>query len=176
MGNMKKILALVIAFILLSACGPKLYYPSLDWLIPWYVDDYISLEPDQSSRFRTQLARQLDWHCRTQLPEYAEFLRDLRREVDHGDRNPVILGKRDGVAHVGRRQCLEAPQLRSLREGAEELIVVVNQQNCRAIVFHITPSRSVRSTYRRVTRGVAPTFANPVGRRGVLRPGSAATC
>lgn len=85
-GNMKKILALVIGLILLSACGPKLYYPSLDWLIPWYVDDYISLEPDQNSRLRTQLARQLDWHCRTQLPEYAEFLRDLRREVGHNDR------------------------------------------------------------------------------------------
>ena len=93
-GNMKKILALVIGLILLSACGPKLYYPSLDWLIPWYVDDYISLEPDQSSRLRTQLARQLDWHCRTQLPEYAEFLRDLRREVGHNDR-PVTVERLD---------------------------------------------------------------------------------
>jgi hypothetical protein len=93
-GNMKKILALVIGLILLSACGPKLYYPSLDWLIPWYVDDYISLEPDQSSRLRTQLARQLDWHCRTQLPEYAEFLLDLRREVDHSGR-PVTVERLD---------------------------------------------------------------------------------
>jgi hypothetical protein len=87
---MKKILALVIGLILLGACGPRLYYPSLDWLIPWYVNDYISLEPDQSSRLRTQLARQLDWHCRTQLPEYAEFLLDLRREVDHSGR-PVTV-------------------------------------------------------------------------------------
>ena len=91
---MKKILALVIGLILLSACGPRLYYPSLDWLIPWYVDDYISLEPDQSSRLRTQLARQLDWHCRTQLPEYAEFLLDLRREVDHSGR-PVTVERLD---------------------------------------------------------------------------------
>jgi Family of unknown function (DUF6279) len=89
-GNMKKILALVMGLILLSACGPKLYYPSLDWLIPWYVNDYISLEPDQSSRLKTRLARQLDWHCRTQLPEYADFLRDLRREVDHSGR-PVTV-------------------------------------------------------------------------------------
>jgi hypothetical protein len=91
---MKKILALVIGFILLSACGPRLYYPSLDWLIPWYVDDYISLEPGQSSRFRTQLVRQLDWHCRTQLPEYAEFLRDFRREVD-GSSQPVTVERLD---------------------------------------------------------------------------------
>ena len=93
-GYMKKILALVIWLILLSACGPRLYYPSLDWLIPWYVDDYISLEPGQSSRLRTQLARQLDWHCRTQLPEYAEFLRDFRREVDDSGR-PVTVERLD---------------------------------------------------------------------------------
>jgi hypothetical protein len=93
-GKMKKILASVMGFILLSACGPKLYYPSLDWLIPWYVDDYISLKPDQSSRLRTQLVRQLDWHCRTQLPEYAEFLRDLHREIGHSDR-PVTVERLD---------------------------------------------------------------------------------
>jgi hypothetical protein len=62
----------------------------LDWLIPWYVDDYITLEPGQSSQLRTRLAQQLDWHCRTQLPEYAEFLRDLRREVDDSGR-PVTV-------------------------------------------------------------------------------------
>jgi hypothetical protein len=93
-GDIKKLLALVIGLILLSACGPRFYYPSLDWLIPWYVNDYISLEPDQSSRLRTQLARQLDWHCRTQLPEYTEFLLDLRREVDHSDR-PVTVKRLD---------------------------------------------------------------------------------
>lgn len=93
-GYMKKILALVIWLILLSACGPRLYYPNLDWLVPWYVDDYISLEPGQSSQLRARLARQLDWHCRTQLPEYAEFLRDLRREVDDSGR-PVTLERLD---------------------------------------------------------------------------------
>lgn len=83
---MKKITIVVGWLLLLSACGPRLYYPSLDRLIPWYVNDYVSLEPGQSSRLKTRLARQLDWHCRTQLPEYAEFLRDLRREVDDSSR------------------------------------------------------------------------------------------
>jgi len=91
---MKKILVLVIGLILLSACGPRLYYPKLDWLIPWYVNDYISLESGQSSQFRARLARQLDWHCRTQLPEYAEFLRDIRREVDDSGR-PVTVERLD---------------------------------------------------------------------------------
>jgi len=93
-GYMKKILVLVIWLILLSACGPRLYYPRLDWLIPWYVNDYISLEPGQSSQLRARLARQLDWHCRTQLPEYAEFLRDLRREVNDSGR-PVTAERLD---------------------------------------------------------------------------------
>jgi hypothetical protein len=91
---MKKILVPVIWLILLSACGPRLYYPKLDWLIPWYVNDYMSLEPGQNSRLRARLARQLDWHCRTQLPEYAEFLRDLRQEVDDSGR-PVTVERLD---------------------------------------------------------------------------------
>jgi hypothetical protein len=91
---MKKIPVLLILLVLLSACGPRLYYPSLDWLIPWYVNDYISLGPGQSSRLKERLARQLDWHCRTQLPEYAEFIRDIRREVDDSGR-PVTVERLD---------------------------------------------------------------------------------
>jgi hypothetical protein len=58
------------------------------------VGDYISLEPGQSNQLRARLARQLDWHCRTQLPEYAKFLLDLRREIDDSGR-PVTLERLD---------------------------------------------------------------------------------
>ncbi len=79
---MKKIPALLVMVSMILACSPRMLYPKLDWLIPWYVDDYISLDRSQSSHVSSQLARQLDWHCRTQLPEYAEFLRSIRRDVD----------------------------------------------------------------------------------------------
>ena len=67
--------------LMIFACSPRMLYPKLDWLIPWYVDDYISLDRSQSSLVSSRLARQLDWHCRTQLPQYAKFLQNIRRDV-----------------------------------------------------------------------------------------------
>ena len=78
---MKKIPVLLILISIIIGCSPRVLYPKLDWLIPWYVDDYISLDRSQSRHVSSRLAHQLDWHCRTQLPQYAEFLRNMRRDV-----------------------------------------------------------------------------------------------
>ena len=56
-------------------------YPHLNWLIPFYVDDYISLNREQSSLLEKRLLRVLDWHCRTQLPVYAQLLRELAKDL-----------------------------------------------------------------------------------------------
>ncbi len=68
--------------ILVFGCGPGFIYPHLDWLIPWYIDDYISLNSDQSSMLKSRLMQQLDWHCRTQLSAYAEYLRDIAADFE----------------------------------------------------------------------------------------------
>lgn len=73
---------LIVALLILTfGCGPRILYPHLDWLIPWYVDDYISLDSEQQSLLEERLARQIDWHCRTQLTNYADFLRSLAKDI-----------------------------------------------------------------------------------------------
>lgn len=73
---------LVISTVLvLTACGPRWMYTNLDWLVPWYVDDYIALDPQQNDELAMRLAQQLDWHCRTQMPRYADFLRQMGDEL-----------------------------------------------------------------------------------------------
>jgi hypothetical protein len=67
--------------IVLAGCGPRLVYPHLDWLIPWYVSDYISLDSDQKTMLEDRLSKLLDWHCRAQLPAYATTLRALGRDL-----------------------------------------------------------------------------------------------
>ena len=57
-------------------------YPHLNWLIPFYVDDYISLNPEQSSELEKRLLQVLDWHCRTQLPAYARSLREMAMDFE----------------------------------------------------------------------------------------------
>jgi len=71
--------------ILLMACGPRYIYPHLDWLVPWYVSDYISLDATQKNMLQKRLLKQLDWHCRTQLPAYAETLRTIGRKFSSSD-------------------------------------------------------------------------------------------
>jgi len=74
---MKKIIITVCTLLFLCGCGPKLIYPNLDWLIPWYVSDYISLDREQRSLLEERLVTFLSWHCRTQLPDYADTLRHM---------------------------------------------------------------------------------------------------
>lgn len=79
---MKKILVICLLCITVISCGPRLIYPHLEWLIPWYVSDYVSLNSQQKSMLEKRLAMQLDWHCRTQLPMYAQTLRALGRDLN----------------------------------------------------------------------------------------------
>ena len=74
---MKKHATIIIILVSLTACGPRLVYQHLDWLIPWYVSDFISLDSDQKNMLEKRLSKLLDWHCLTQLPAYAVTLRAL---------------------------------------------------------------------------------------------------
>ena len=79
---MRAFLLSVTLFVAASACGPRWYYPHLDWLLPWYVADYITLAPGQKTDFERRLLYTLDWHCRSELPAYADFLREVQQNVD----------------------------------------------------------------------------------------------
>jgi len=79
---MKKLIFTICLLLVVSGCGPRLIYPHLDWLIPSYVDDYISLNREQSGLLEKRLLQVLDWHCRTQLPVYAQSLRELAKALE----------------------------------------------------------------------------------------------
>ncbi len=83
---MYKRIAIFLLAVLLSGCGPRIVYPHLDWLIPWYVSDYISLDSDQKTMLDTRLSKVLDWHCRTQLPAYASALREMGQDLTDSSR------------------------------------------------------------------------------------------
>lgn len=91
------LLLVIIGCLLLSACSStRLAYNNADWLIAWKVGNYIPLDSDQEQDLKTALDGHMQWHCRTQLPEYADWLesladtvaaRDFRRErlAEHSD-------------------------------------------------------------------------------------------
>lgn len=70
--------------VLLTACSNRFIYNQLDWLVPWYLSDYVTLENYQKPEFKTALNQLLIWHRQTQLPEYADFLSQVSDQIALG--------------------------------------------------------------------------------------------
>jgi hypothetical protein len=83
---MKKYFAAIVVLAAVASCGPRYIYPHLEWLVPWYISDYISLDDRQKNMLMDRLQKQLDWHCRTQLANYAQLLRAVGRDFESAAR------------------------------------------------------------------------------------------
>ncbi|MGF1529609.1 MAG: DUF6279 family lipoprotein [Candidatus Competibacterales bacterium] len=78
-------LALGLALILVtSGCLVRWTYNQLDWLIPWYLDDYVDFTGTQRDLLDQRLGAMLQWHRYTQLPVYAQWLEDATEALADG--------------------------------------------------------------------------------------------
>jgi hypothetical protein len=76
------LLLLVLLLMLLQGCTlVKLSYNQADTLMYWRLDSYADFTSEQSPRVKEGLTNFHDWHRRTQLPVYANLLRDLRPQL-----------------------------------------------------------------------------------------------
>ncbi len=74
------LLALILT---LSGClGTKFIYNQLDWFITWRLGSFFSLEADQKHQLRETVERNLNWVRIQQMPDYAQLLRELARDID----------------------------------------------------------------------------------------------
>lgn len=72
-------LALAATVLVLAGCSAlQLGYNQAPSLIYWWVDGYADLDDAQSARVRQDIERFLAWHRSTELPAYAERLRQWR--------------------------------------------------------------------------------------------------
>jgi hypothetical protein len=80
-----KAVSLVICLLLLQACSNTFIYNQLDWLIPWYVDDYVDLTRVQKKDLKAGLKSTLRWHRAEELASYILIINrieeDLQRPV-----------------------------------------------------------------------------------------------
>lgn len=79
-----RILMPLLLVALLSGCATELAYHNADWLLVRSAGDYVELTDDQRTRLRARLEERMTWHCRTQLPRYAAFLRAVQAELAGG--------------------------------------------------------------------------------------------
>jgi len=73
--HLKSLLLLIALSLLLAACSRVgLAYRNLDWLIPWRLDHYLSLNREQQAWLKPRLQAHLEWHCSSELPRYVDWL------------------------------------------------------------------------------------------------------
>lgn len=82
---MKKKVFIVLFLLLVIGCGPRFFYYQLDWLIPFFLRDYITLNSEQKTILKERLVKQIDWHCKTQLSSYSATLRSLSKDLSNPD-------------------------------------------------------------------------------------------
>ncbi len=81
---MKLLRILVLASFLAVAagCSNSFVYNQLDWLIPWYLGDYVDLDRTQQRAFKDQLRELLRWHRSEELARYIELLDGIEADLD----------------------------------------------------------------------------------------------
>ncbi|MGS0754608.1 DUF6279 family lipoprotein [Roseateles sp. GG27B] len=70
--------ALLLLVVLQGCTLVKLSYNQADTLLYWRLDSYTDFTREQAPRVKEGLAQFHEWHRRTQLPVYADLLRDIR--------------------------------------------------------------------------------------------------
>jgi hypothetical protein len=99
-----RVLGLIFALSLLSACSNTFMYNQLDWLIPWYVDDYVDLTRVEKKSLKQQLLPPLlEWHRKAELAHYLELLDKLQEDLAGPLDEAVIQVWVDEVELAGQR-------------------------------------------------------------------------
>jgi hypothetical protein len=69
--------------LLLQACSSTTFvYNRLDFIVPWYLDDYVDLNRQQKASLDGLLTPFLYWHRTEELPRYVEILAEIERDLD----------------------------------------------------------------------------------------------
>ena len=66
---------------LLQSCSSNFAYNNLDWLIHWYVDDYVELSAKQKQDFDQYFNELQQWHRNNELGRYLVFLTTIRHSL-----------------------------------------------------------------------------------------------
>lgn len=118
--------------VLLSACGVRYMYSQLDWIVPWYLRDYVTLSADQRVLLDRRLAQRLDWHCRSQLPAYALLLRKFVATAAASSADIDTLDRHANEVEASLRGLMEA-----LADDAADLLATLSDEQVAALFVNL---------------------------------------
>ena len=76
-------LLLAAALLALGACTGQFLYNRLDFIIPFYVSQRVTLADPQEDHLKAAVREMTSWHRSSQLTRYSAFLRELARKSEH---------------------------------------------------------------------------------------------
>jgi len=102
----------------LAGCSTKFAYNNIDWLVYWYIDDYIELTSEQESVFDEKLQKWLIWHKREEFPQYINHLDELISDIQQNSLTAQRMGYHQQKAreHWTRLRAHVAPDLVEMSE------------------------------------------------------------
>jgi hypothetical protein len=77
----KNMITALVLCLLCSCSNTRLAYNYLDWIITWYLNDYLSLNSRQEDVYEQRLKALLQWHRRDQLVLYSRFAGQLQQDM-----------------------------------------------------------------------------------------------
>ncbi|GGF56828.1 DUF6279 family lipoprotein [Alteromonas lipolytica] len=112
---MKKSLLIAIIF-LLGGCSTKFTYNNLDWMVHWYIDDYVSLSDNQEAVFDEYFANWQNWHRNEELEKYTAHLKALKADLERDQLTAAQIEKHltDSRQHWERVRDHVSPELARL--------------------------------------------------------------
>lgn len=80
--KLARLFAFSIFLLLLAGCAMRLAYNTLDFWIPYYLSDFVSLDSRQELIFDNELRKALTVHRRQELPKLHRALDDLQQDMN----------------------------------------------------------------------------------------------
>ena len=81
---LRALLAVLVISVSTSGCTTKLVYNFLDWGLYWELKDYVKFTRDQRLLVKDEISQLIDWHRSEELPQYADQLEKLSKELKSG--------------------------------------------------------------------------------------------
>ncbi|WP_044870618.1 DUF6279 family lipoprotein [Pseudomonas sp. LFM046] len=133
--------------LLLAACSRlDLAYRNLDVVIPWWIGTFVTLDDNQERWLEPRLRKHLDWHCRTQLPEYVAWLEQLsqlsqRPSLTQTDLQGQFSQVRDAILGIAVEITPTALGLAESLSPSQmgELYVAMDERNAELHEEHVAP-------------------------------------
>lgn len=140
-----KALVAVLLLLVLLGCSFGFLYRQLDWLVPWYVSDYMTLDSTQSSELERRVVQQLDWHCRTQLSRYAEWFETLHN-------NPQAFSREQLEQHYLTSRLYWKTLMERVAVDASRILVTASDTQLDELLHNLErKNRRLESEYQELT-------------------------